>query len=57
VLVSKRLNMERACVNRRRPSNGVQLTTASTIIGAHIEYYTNLNSQAFNSGLGGFNLK
>jgi hypothetical protein len=35
-----------------RRKNG--LSTALTIIGAHIEYYTNLNSLVFQPGCGGF---
>jgi hypothetical protein len=41
-------------VQSRRKNN---FSTASTIIGAHIKYYTNLNSLAFPPGRSGFNPK
>jgi hypothetical protein len=51
---TKAKQREKAHKVQSRRKNGFSI--ASTIIGAHIEYYTNLNSLAFPPGCVGFNL-
>jgi hypothetical protein len=56
-LCKKKKSKQRGTAHKAQSRRKNGFSTASTIIGAHIEYYTNLSTLAFPSGRGGFNPK
>jgi hypothetical protein len=56
-LCNKKKSKQRGTAHKVQSRRKNKFSTASTIIGAHMKYYTNLNSLAFPSGRDEFNPK